>query len=152
MTNIYWFRQGALFSTVVRICNFLVLSPNKLKNPNLTDLVPVPGVVRVDDGGRGRPEGSVDPFVELAHLSDRPHPQVEEDVLEESLLLVFQLCEEEEESVSEWSSQISDTLHSILSPCNLYYSRFRLKVRGFVKWKWKQANWTINRHILLILL
>ena len=62
----------------------------------LTDLVPVPGVVGVDDGGRGRPEAPVDPLVELAHLPDRPHPQVEEDVLEEGLLLVFQLRKERE--------------------------------------------------------
>ena len=54
-------------------------------------MVPVPGVVGIDYGGRGRPDAPVDPLVELAHLPDRPHPQVEEDVLEERLLLVLQL-------------------------------------------------------------
>ena len=57
----------------------------------LTYLVSVPGIVSVDDGWRGRPEGPVDLLVELAHLPDRPHPQVEEHIFEKGLLLVIKL-------------------------------------------------------------
>ena len=66
------------------------------ESSRLTDLVPVPRVVGVDDRGRGGPQSPVDLLVQLAHLGDRAHPKVEEDVLKEALLLVIQLWERDD--------------------------------------------------------
>ena len=57
----------------------------------LTDLVPVPGVVGVDNGRSCCPECSIDFLVQLSHLLDRSASEVLQNVLEKLVLLISQL-------------------------------------------------------------
>jgi hypothetical protein len=57
----------------------------------LTDLVSVSRVVCIDYRWRGCPEGPVHLLVNLAHLAHAADVQVEQNVLEKSLLFVVEL-------------------------------------------------------------